>query len=122
MELYQKQQFDFLLMTAAERFAERIVQRCEGQNNALVRIKADRNAEGIWLDQFVEALFEDFLLNNTAGAVFILSALEKRKIEFQSAGKVEEVLQTMARQSFGDLLHTKTIESLEQSIGVGTGR
>ncbi len=119
MELYQKQQFDFLLMTSAERFAERIVQRCEGQDNALARIKTDRNSEGVWLDQFVEALFEDFLLNNTGGAVFILSALEQRNIEFSGSGKVDQILQTMAKQAFANLLHIKTIESLEQSIGVG---
>lgn len=119
MELYQKQQFDFLLMTSAERFAERIVQRCAGQDNALARIKENPNAEGVWLDQFVEALFEDFLLNNTAGATFILSALERKNIEFSGRGKIEQVLQTMAKQAFGDLLHIKTIESLEQSIGVG---
>lgn len=119
MELYQKQQFDFLLMTSAERFAERIVQRCEGQDNALARIKENRNAEGVWLDQFVEAIFQDFLLNNTGGAVFILSALERRNIEINAHGKIEQVLQTMAKQAFGDLLFIKTIESLEQSIGVG---
>ena len=119
MELYQKQQFDFLLLTSAERFAERIVQRCEGQDNAHTKLKKDRNSEGVWLDQFVEAIFDDFLLNNTAGAVFILSALEKRNIEFSGKGKVEQVLQTMAKQAFGALLYIKTIESLEQSIGIG---
>ena len=106
-------------MTSAERFAERIIQRCEGQDNALAKIKIDRNTEGVWLDEFVEALFEDFLLNNTGGAVFILSALERRNIEFSGKGKIDQILQTMAKQAFGDLLHLKTIESLEQSIGVG---
>lgn len=119
MELYQKQQFDFLLLTSAERFAERIVQRCEGQDNAHAKLKENRNADGVWLDQFVEAIFDDFLLNNTAGAVFILSALERRNIEFSGNGKIEQVLQTMAKQAFGDLLYIKTIESLEQSIGIG---
>lgn len=119
MELFQKQQFDFLLMTSAERFAERIIQRCEGQDKALAKIKIDRNTEGVWLDEFVEALFEDFLLNNTGGAVFILSALERRNIEFSGKGKIDQILQTMAKQVFGDLLHLKTIESLEQSIAVG---
>jgi hypothetical protein len=119
MELYQKQQFDFLLLTSAERFAERVVQRCEGQDKAHAKLKENRNADGVWLDQFVEAIFDDFLLNNTAGAVFILSALEKRNIEFSGNGKIEQVLQTMAKQAFGDLLYIKTIESLEQSIGVG---
>lgn len=119
MELYQKQQFDFLLMTSAERFAERIVQRCEGQDNALAKIKADRNAEGIWLDQFVDAVFSDFLLDNTGGALFILSALERRSVDFTGQGKIEQILQTLAKQAFADLLHLKTVESLEQSIGVG---
>lgn len=119
MELHQKQQFDFLLMTAAERFADRIVQRCQGSENALIKLKENRNSEGIWLDEFVEALFEDFLLNNTGGAVFILSALERRNVDFFGKGKVEEVLQVMAKQVFAELLHVKTVESLEQAIGVG---
>ncbi|MBS1793847.1 MAG: hypothetical protein JSS81_08330 [Acidobacteria bacterium] len=119
MELYQKQQFDFLLMSAAERFIDRIVQRSAGAANALEKLKADRNADGIWLDDFVAALFGDFLLDNTAGAVFILSALERRNIEFAGAGKIEKILSQMARRAFAELLHAKTIEALEQSIGVG---
>lgn len=119
MELHEKQQFDFLLMTAAERFADRVVQRCAGTQNALDQLKTDRNAEGVWLDDFVGALFEDFLLDNTAGAVFILSALEKRKIEFSCDGKIGESLIAMAKQAFAELLHMKTIEGLEQSVGVG---
>lgn len=119
MELYQKQQFDFLLMTSAERFAERIVQRCAGQDNALRQLKENPNGENVWLDDFVKVLFNDFLLNNTAGACFILSALEKRNIEISLDGKVEQSLQVMAQKVFGELLRMKIIESLEQSIGVG---
>ncbi len=119
MELYARQQFDFFLMTAAERFSERIVQRNAGTENALKLLKEDRNSGGIWLDQFVESLFEDFLYNNTGGACFILSALEKRDIEITEKGKVGDVLQIMAREVFAELLHRKTIESLERSSGFG---
>lgn len=119
MELYQKQQFDFLLMTSAERFIERIVQRCAGTNNALRRIKENPNGEGVWLEEFVGNLFEEFLLDNTAGACFILSALEKRNIEISECGKVEQVLQKAARKVYAELFCAKVIESLEQSVGVG---
>lgn len=119
MNLHEKQQFDFLLMTSAERFADRIVQRCAGIENAVVQIKKDANGEGVWLDDFVEALFDDFLLNNTAGACFILSALERRNLEINESGKVEEVLLKMAKKVYGELLRMKVTESLEQQIGVG---
>ena len=119
MELHERQQFDFLLMTAVDRFSETIVQRCEGTENALQRLKSDPNGDGIWLDQFVENIFEDFLYNNTAGACFILSALEKRKTAVEAEGNVESILKTMANAVFSELLEKKTIESLERSIGVG---
>ncbi len=119
MELYARQQFDFFLATAVERFSERIVQRCAGAENALKQLKEDANGEGIWLDQYVEHLFEDFLFNNTGGACFILSALEKRDIEIEENGKVEQVLQKMAHKAFADLLKNKTIESLDRSVGFG---
>lgn len=119
MELYARQQFDFFLMTAVERFSERIVQRCAGTENALKQLKENPNGEGVWLDQYVESLFEDFLFNNTGGACFILSALEKRDIEIEETGKVEQVLQKMAQKVFAELLRMKTIESLDRSTGYG---
>ena len=119
MELYARQQFDVFLISAAERFSERIVQRCAGAENALNQLKSDANGEGIWIDQFVEHLFEDFLLNNTAGACFILSALEKRDVEINETGKVEQVLQKAAQKVFAELLKNKTIESLDRSVGFG---
>lgn len=119
MNLHEKQQFDFLLMTAAERFADRIVQRCAGQENALARLKEDRNGDGIWLDEFVENIFEDFLLDNTAGACFVLSALERREIEFVANGKIYSAILAMAKKAFGDLLYVKIIDSMERAIAVG---
>ena len=119
MELYARQQFDVFLMTAAERFSERIVQRCAGTENALKQLKEDPNGKGIWINQYVEHLFEDFLFNNTAGACFILSALEKRNVEIEEKGAVEKILQKTARKVFAELLQKKTIESLDRSSGFG---
>ena len=117
MELYQRQQFDFLLMTAAERFVERIVQRCAGVKNALARLREDPQGEGIWLDEFVQALFQDFLLDNPGGACFVLQALAKRTVPAPSEGKIDAMLQQMAVRAFADLLASKVDEALEQQSG-----
>ncbi|WP_322512847.1 hypothetical protein [Chloroflexus sp.] len=117
MESYQRQQFDLLLMMATERFVERIVERCAGPEAALARLRADPNGEGIWLDRFVAAIFQDFLLDNPAGACFVLQALSGRTVPAPPAGKIEAMLQTMARQAFAGLLLMRTEEALEQMIG-----
>ncbi|MCU0495691.1 MAG: hypothetical protein MUD01_29255 [Chloroflexaceae bacterium] len=116
MEAYQRQQFDFLLLTAAERFAERLVQRNEGTANALARLRADPQGEGVWLDDFVQAIFQDFLLDNPAGACFILQALARRTIPPPATGKIETMLGSMARCAFADLLAAKTEEMLEMQM------
>lgn len=92
MEAYQRQQFDFLLLTAAERFAERLVQRCGGAGPARARLRADPQGEGVWLDQFAQAIFRDFLLNNPAGACFVLQALACRPAPAPTAGATIEAL------------------------------
>ena len=46
MELYERQQFDFLLQTSVERYVERIEQRNEGATNALERLLVDRKVRG----------------------------------------------------------------------------
>jgi hypothetical protein len=117
MEAYQRQQFDFLLMTAVERYIERIVQRNEGAENALARLRADAQGEGIWLDQFAQAIFRDFLLDTPAGACFVLQALPRRRVPPPEAATVEAMLQQMALRAFADLLGAKTAEALEQQIG-----
>lgn len=115
MELYQRQQFDFLLMTAAERFVERLVQRNEGVENALQRLQTNPQGEGIWLDEYVKAVFQDFLLNNTAGACFILQALEKRVAPASVGPTIERLLSELAQRAFADLLREKVLEALEQA-------
>lgn len=114
MEAYQRQQFDLLLFSAAERFSERIVQRNGGMASALARLRADPQGEGIWLDAFVEAFFQDSLLDNPAGACFVLQALARRQATAPGSGPIEVMLQQLARRAFADLLAAKTIEALEQ--------
>ena len=117
MDLYKQQQFGFFLQTATERFVTRLEERFRGPDLALQQIKQDPNAEGVWLDQFVDAVFEDFLLNNVEGASFVLQALAKRSVEQVEPGTVETTLVTMAKQLFSDLLLQKSMEALEQHSG-----
>lgn len=116
MNLHERQQFDFLLITAIERYTERLVQRCEGAENALRLLREDVNSEGVWLDQFVDAIFTDFLLDNIAGACFILQSLPKRKHADLPAGKIEPTLIELAKSAFAEVLANRMEESLEQSI------
>jgi hypothetical protein len=64
------------------------------------------------------------LLTNSASACLILQALEKRPVEQQqldtlSTGKLKDILQTLAKQSFKKLLFVKLQESLEQTRAYG---
>jgi hypothetical protein len=114
MDLHERQQFEQLLQVAVERYAERLEQRNEGAENALLRLRTEPQGEGIWLDQFVEAIFQDFLLTTPDGAAFVLRALPKRRMAMQPAGTVEAMLSAMARSAFGELLRQKTEEELER--------
>lgn len=117
MDLYAQQQFGFLLEIATERYVARLEERFRGPAPALAKIKADPEGEGVWLSQFTDAIFEDFLLGNAAGASFVLQALARRSIQLSAEGSVEELLVLMAKQLFAELLHQKTVESLEQHSG-----
>ena len=102
---------------AIERFGERVIQRNEGATNALERLREDPDGEGIWLNEFIDALFQDFLLDNAAGACFILKALKKRPITLAvTAGNVEAILIAAAKQALRDLMARKMEEALEQTV------
>ncbi len=111
MDPHAQQQFDFLLMTAVERFTERAVQRSGGAAAALERLRAGAGDERV----FVDALFRDFLLDNPAGACFVLEALAERHVGPLAGGELGAVLVTLAKQAFGDLLSAKAEEALEQA-------
>jgi len=115
MKAYQRLQFDLLLGIAVERFVERITHRCGGYEAALARLRADPQGEGVWLDEFVQAFLRDFLLDNPAGACFVLQALERRRIAAPQPSTIGTMLEQMALRAFADLLAAKTVETLEMS-------
>lgn len=114
MDLHQQQQFGFLLQTAAERYALRLEERFRGATDALAQLRADPEHEAIMLTGFTDAIFEDFLLGNAAGAAFVLQGAPRREAPAVEGGRVEEVLVAMAKSVFADLLLLKTGEVLEQ--------
>jgi hypothetical protein len=116
MNIHERQQFDFLLFTATERFVERIEQRNAGAASALQRLRADPDGEGIWLNDFTRAIFQDFLLDNIEGACFVLTALAKRPAPSFQPGAIEPALIGMARAAFAELLRQKADERLEQAM------
>ena len=132
MDLYQKQQFGFLLQTATERYVARLEERFRGPDAALTSLREDPDGEGVWLTEFAEAVFEDFLLNNVEGACFVLQALATRPVAPVASGPVASgpvasgtvaggtvgaTLGAMAKRLFADLLLQKAIELLEQHSG-----
>ncbi len=116
MELHERRLFETTLNEAVERFRERIVQRSQGLERALQRLTEDPDGEGIWLHAFVAQFFREELLDNPAGAVYILQALERRDVPSVPAGRVADVLVGLAAAAFADLVRAKTIESLEQGV------
>lgn len=121
MNAHERQQFDMLLQLAVERYAERLVQRNDGPEQAHARLRDTPDADGVWLSGFVDAVFQDSLLDNTAGACFVLEALERRPAPATTvlgpstaprAPSVAETLAALARGTFAALLRQKTLEEL----------
>ena len=119
MELYQRQQFDVLLSQAGEAFIERIVQRCAGQDAAYLALSSDPNAEAVWLDEFVEAIFADWCLDNADGATFVLCALQRRPVAVTIDGQIGPALVAMAKSAFASLLYEKVLESMARASVYG---
>jgi hypothetical protein len=119
MDLHQRQQFDSLLAQSGESFIERIVQRCGGQDNALRALDDDPNAEGVWLDDFVDAVFADWCLDNAEGAMFVLGALQRRTLTLEADGLVVDVLVRAAKGVFAELLYSKVRESMSRASVYG---
>lgn len=118
MNLHERQQFDFLLQTATERFVERLEERNGGSEAALRSLRENPAS----LIEFTNAIFTDFLLDNVEGAGFILQSLARRTIDPPVKGTIEAMLLTMAKTAFQNLLAQKTEEALEQrSAFAGAG-
>lgn len=121
MELYERQQFDLLLQSAVERYVERIEQRNQGAAHALARLRRDRDGEGVWMSRFIDAFFEDFLLDNAAGAAFVMRALASRPAPELSSESgqapvrtVEQLMAAVAKAVFAELFFQNVQECLEQ--------
>ncbi len=114
MNLHERQQFDFLLYTATERFVERLEQRNGGPEVALINLRQNADGNGVWLNDFTSAIFTDFLLDNVEGACFVLQSLAKRSVAVPAAGTIEAMLIAMAKTAFAKILCQKTEEALEQ--------
>jgi hypothetical protein len=123
MDAHEQQFINLLLTMAVERFSERIIQRNDGVQNALLRLQTNPQGEGVWLNQFVEAFFRDALLDNPAGACLILQAFANQRLydlSYAVSGTtVGDILQEMAKQTFATLLQRKTEEVLEQALAFG---
>jgi hypothetical protein len=119
VDLYQRNQSDVMLALACESFTERVVQRCGGSEAALAKLREDPDGEGVWLTQFVDGFFDDWLLNDASAAAFVLVSLEKRPMPASDAGTVSEVLQRQSRLVFAELLRGKVDQALQQALGVG---
>lgn len=119
MDAYLRQQFDVLLLTAADRFAERVVQRCAGRGTALQQLHTDPQGPGAWLSEFVDAVFAESCLDDVAGACFVLQATPKRPVAVQREGTVTDVLLALAKEVFAALLLAKAIEALDRAEGWG---
>lgn len=114
MELFLRQNFEILLQDATGNFTERIVHRCGGPDNALARLQADPESEGVHLSDFVHAFFEDNLLSNTAGHAFVLEALDRRAVPADPGGSVADVLGRLAEAAFADVLTTMTAQLIQR--------
>lgn len=123
MNPHEQQYVNLLLAMAVDRFSERIIQRNEGAQKALERLRTNPQGEGIWLNKFVDAFFRDALLDNPAGSCLILQALANQRVHDLSniaeRVTVGEMLQEMDKQTFAALLHQKTEEALEQTLAFG---
>lgn len=127
MQLFEQQQFEFLMQTAVERFVERSEQRFQGAATALERWKQQPQQLADWLGGFCDAIFEDFLLNNADGACFVLRAMAQHQLQVSGSdpadkcqapaigehATVEGHLIELAKALFRRLLYRKTLETLE---------
>ena len=119
MNLHERQQFDFLLATATERYVERLEQRNGGPEAALENLRKNADGNGVWLNEFTTAIFSDFLLDNVEGACFVLASLARRTVVPPAQGSIETMLIAMAKSAFATLLGAKAEEALEQRASYG---
>jgi hypothetical protein len=120
VDVHERAQFDFLLNTAAERFAERVIQRTGGYE-ALAALRKAPQGDGVWLDEFVSAILRDFLLDNVAGYCFVLQACETRRLDGMAGlslegASVTDALAVLALRAFSGVLAVKVDQGIEMAL------
>ena len=115
MELFLRQQFELMLQDATGNFAERIVYRCGGEDAALARLAEDPDGEGVHRSAFVQAFFEENLIDSIGGYCFVLEALERRTLPADGGGAVPEVLGRLAKAAFAEVLTTMTAQLIQRN-------
>lgn len=115
MDPHLRQQFDLLLLGATERYVERLQHRCGGVSEGLARLREDPEGSGVWLTEFAGQVMQDHLLDNAAGACFVLRNVPRHELPAVGAGRVEERLISMATRALADLLRRKAEEALERA-------
>jgi hypothetical protein len=112
---HEQQQFFVLLQTTVDQYAERLIQRNDGPERARQRLAETPEEEGVWLSAFVDAVFRDSLMDNAAGACFVLEALERRPlVSIPEERTIGGALAALARAAFATLLQQKTLEELDR--------
>ena len=115
MELFLSQQFELLLQEAAGNFTERMPLPLRRAGPALAALAEDPDGGGACAAEFVQAFFEENLLDNIAGYCFVLEALERRTLPADPGGPVAEVLGASGTSSVRDVLTTRPPSSSSAS-------
>jgi hypothetical protein len=116
MEDFARQQFDVMLQEAAGNLADRAIHRCGGPEAAIATLRDDPDAEGVWLTDFVAAVFDEQLLTTPAGAAFVLEALPTRTLPSDPGGPAAEVIQRLARAAFADVVRIQAGQVLQRRL------
>ncbi|MHB8188874.1 MAG: hypothetical protein ACYDHP_00305 [Ferrimicrobium sp.] len=120
MEPWSQSMFDLFFMGAVDRLFERATARFGGPEEAVREMRAYGHTGEELVAGFVDALFVDAGIGDTAGACFVLQALERRQLTVVDfTGGVGDLLLKLAKSSFTELLVNKTIEAAELSMSYG---
>ena len=117
MEMWSQTLFDMVLMGSVERLFERATARFEGEEAALAKLKSPDDSLSQLVEGFVSAIFNDFGIGDSAGACFILKALDRQIVTVKDyGGAIGDLLLATAKVAFSEILVRKTIEAAELSI------
>ncbi len=118
MDDFRRVHIDNLVHEACDLLCETAIHRCDGPTRALAILRTNPNAEGVWLDRFVEMFFREHALDNTAGACAVLEALERRPMptaEPETPDTVGHALRAASARAFAALVRAKAEEALERA-------